>query len=518
MTALRMRTSPRALVQALALALGTAIVAVIVVGALSGGRGYLVYATFADASGIQPDNDVKIGGVAAGSIVGVTLDRHDHAVVAMALDRGAYPIGTGATASIRPVDLLGEKYIDLTPGDPRHPLASGSMIPLTRTSEAVDLDQVLDVLGPDTRAALGVIINEAGIALDGRGTNFNETLAQLPPALGQAQAVVQQIADDNGTLSALIGQGDRVITSVNGSHDQLRRLVVGASKALTTTASRSQQLASTIRSAPGTLGQLHGTLASLQSTAQALDPAVLDLQAASPRLASTLTLLPSFTRTASRALNAVSTVAPRLDQLALDGTGPLQRLAPTASRVSIFAAQLQPLVSGLDGGGALKALLGFIDGWAGVIENRDALGNVFRVHITLSPQVYESIIARMLGALQHTRPPAVQRTAPRLAPAPTSIKAPPSPQASGQPQPSNPSSGVGGVVHTVTGLVGALSAGAGAALQRQLGAVCAGVTKLLGQPSKQANCHSPAPAGGSQDGATGSQGGPAGLLHYLLGS
>ena len=404
------RARTRLLAPALLGATAAVVLGLLVAHLLGGGGKYVLYAKFSDAAGILKNNNVKIGGVPAGEIKDVTLDAQDHAVVRMELDRGAYPVGAGATARVRPVNLLGEKYVDLDPGDLRKPEPSGTTIPVRRTGVPVELDDVLNMLDPDTRGRLRILINEAGVALAGRGADFNRTLSELPPALDQGTALVGQVAAENQTLGRLIGEGDRVIAAVNSRRDDLGALVDSAGRALQSVASRRAQLGRTVQAAPATLAQLRTTLTALRGTAQQLRPALNDLRATSPSLADVLRRAPSFTRDAQAALGAARAVAPELSRLGRRGTPPLRRLAPTAQRLARFASTLQPLMNGLDRQGALKAVLGFVDGWAGVIGNRDGLGNVFRVHATASEQMLTSVLERMAadrpGARRHgLRPP-----------------------------------------------------------------------------------------------------------------
>ena len=179
------------------------------------GGGYVVRAEFADASGLFKDSAVKVGGVTAGIVDSLTLTGHDTAFVTMTLDHGAAPIGAGATAAIRPVNLLGENYVSLDPGDLRHPAASGTLIPLNRTSHAIELDDVLNTLDADTRMRLAILINESGVALDGRGADFNALLAQLPGSLDQARQLLSGLNAGNDRLQQLITQGNEVVSAMN---------------------------------------------------------------------------------------------------------------------------------------------------------------------------------------------------------------------------------------------------------------------------------------------------------------
>ncbi len=143
---------------------------------------YVVKAEFRDAGGITKNSDVKIGGVPGGQVDKIDLDkRNDTAIVTMRLKKEAAPIGAGAIAASRPVNLLGEKYIDMKVGDLSKPQKSGVFIPMSRTSRPVELDDVLNILQPGIRARLRILVNEAGIAMDGAGADFNKALGDLPP-------------------------------------------------------------------------------------------------------------------------------------------------------------------------------------------------------------------------------------------------------------------------------------------------------------------------------------------------
>ena len=72
----------------------------------------------------------------------------------MEIRTSGLPIHTDATVKIRPrIFLEGNWFVELQPGSPSAPtLSSGDTIPVTQTSDPVQLDQVLDALNTDTRA------------------------------------------------------------------------------------------------------------------------------------------------------------------------------------------------------------------------------------------------------------------------------------------------------------------------------------------------------------------------------
>jgi phospholipid/cholesterol/gamma-HCH transport system substrate-binding protein len=374
--------------------------------------GYLVRAEFRDTNGLRKNSDLKIGGVPAGKIVSLDLTGRDTAMVTMALDDNAVPLGASASAQIRPVNLLGEKYVDLDPGDVRRPVGSGSSIPLSRTGTSVELDDILNMLDPDTRARLRIIINEFGTAVAGRGADFNQLLENLPPALDRTRALVDEFGAQPARLAQLLTQGDRVISAMASQRSDLQDLVGSAAHTLKVTASRREQLAATVQRAAPALAQLRSTLADLDVTAQGLQPAARELRAVAGPLRATLERAPEFARAAAPTLSEALRVAPTLTALGRDGAPVVQRLAPVAGRLATFSQRLDPLTKTLDAN--WRQVLGLIEGWARNISARDGLGHIFRVGITLNKEVITTLLQRYgaPSATSHHRAPAPAVRAP----------------------------------------------------------------------------------------------------------
>jgi len=370
---------------------------VLLIGKVTKDDTYTAYATFADAGGTLNNYNVKVASVAAGKVTDITLDEDDNAVVKMELDKGAYPIGEGATAKVRPVNLLGEKYIDLDPGDLSKPMPEGSMIPKDQTAIPVELDDVINILEPDTRGALRILINEAGIAMAGRGADFNRTLDELPRALDSANRLVSDIDEENASLERAIVSGDRVIAAVNSKRDDLADLVTSAGDALRTVADRRARLGETVRGAPAALTHLRTTLLKLEGASSQLTPAARDLRATAPSLAGTLARAPQFAKDAQATLRTATRVAPKLSKLGRRSTPTIKQLRPTSERLATFAQESQPLVDTLDKKRGWIDFLGFVDGWAGVTDGIDGFGHHFRVHVTADTEILTTALAKYGG-------------------------------------------------------------------------------------------------------------------------
>jgi ABC-type transporter Mla subunit MlaD len=372
-------------------------VAAAAAGLVLAGRGgsggaYTVRAEFADAAGLRGHSQVKVGGVAVGSVESLAVTPRNTALVTLKLSDTR--VGAGARAAIRPVNLLGEKYVDLQPGDQGRRRPSGSLIPRSRTATPVELDQLLDTLDASTRFRLQVLIDESGEALGGRGADFGATLRALPPALDQAGAMVGAFAHDNRVLGRLVTDSDRVIGAMAGQRRDLGALVGTTNSALGAVASRDAELGQTIAEAAPAVAQMRTTLGRLRRAAAALQPAAHGLRTSAPGLAATLRALPGFAVAARPTLRTARSVAPDLTRLGVEATPVVARLRPVAARLDAFGGAFRPVSTTFDRG--VGDLLGFVEGWARAIQVGDGAGHMFRNQLVMSPEIVQRLLAGYL--------------------------------------------------------------------------------------------------------------------------
>lgn len=383
-----------------------ALVAVIaVVLAVSGGEdeGYTVRAEFKDTSGLRKNSDVKIGGVPGGRIQKIELTPRDTALVTMKLRDGAVPIGTGATADARPVNLLGEKYVDLRPGDLKRAVGSGTTIPISRTDAPVELDQVIDTLDPTTRGRLRVLINEAGVGLRGRGSDFNALLDRMPSSLREARELLGDFAADTEQLKRVASTGDRVLQSFADGGKQLADLVDSGQRTLQVTAQNREELGRTIDSAPDTLRQLRSTLTTLDSASRRLKPAAAEIQRTAPSLTDTLDRLPDLEDDARPTLATVKSVSPDLSKLGKGATPVVGRLRLPARELERFSTVFDPLSRVLDT--QTNPLLRVMEGWTRTIQGRDNAGHLFRTEVVVDEEILTHLITKLEnGGRDQNRP------------------------------------------------------------------------------------------------------------------
>jgi phospholipid/cholesterol/gamma-HCH transport system substrate-binding protein len=103
--------------------------------------GYVLESRFGNASGISLGSDIRIGGIKVGVVSDLGLDPDTYeAVVSMQIRRNTQ-LPKDSSAAIVSSGLLGEKYIQLTPGGDEEMLKNGDKIKFNQS--AVNLEELI---------------------------------------------------------------------------------------------------------------------------------------------------------------------------------------------------------------------------------------------------------------------------------------------------------------------------------------------------------------------------------------
>lgn len=367
--------------------LGVVLVLTVVVGGSLVASGpnekLMLRATFSDASPLLEGNDVRLGGVKVGSVASMRVVEGG-AEVMVELEKDALPVHQDARLTIRPVSLLGERFVELDRGSADAPvLADGARLGIDRTGSSVDLDQVLTMLDDPTAEGLASLVGTLGEGLDGNGAEVQRALAALAPALGDTRQLTRVLKDQNDTLGSLVDSLSQVASGVavdNG--EQLNRLVGAATTILSRTATNEaaframvRELPSTLRAAVRTLRQLEETADAATPTLKALRPTTSDLQEISAELL-------DFATAADPALAAANPVLKKADAL-IENARPIAELLRQQSPALLQDVEaLDPITKELLGD--FKTVMEFVRGWALATNGRDGLAHYFRAGLVLT--------------------------------------------------------------------------------------------------------------------------------------
>ena len=106
---------------------------------MMGGRNYSLYAEFENAGGIKNGAVIEIAGVQVGKVKTIRLYDYQ-ALVEFSIDNNV-KIQQDAIASIKTKGLIGEKYVQITPGGSDKILQSGNRI--TENESAIDVEELI---------------------------------------------------------------------------------------------------------------------------------------------------------------------------------------------------------------------------------------------------------------------------------------------------------------------------------------------------------------------------------------
>jgi ABC-type transporter Mla subunit MlaD len=306
-------------------------------------HGYEVKATFSNSANIALNSPVRVAGVNVGKVISTSRDG-DNTTVAFTVDGSGRPIHDDAFAAVRPrIFLEGNFFIELDPGSPSAPeLESGGTIPVSHTSTAVQIDEVLSALQSPVRADLGRLLEGYGKALT-HEPSAAEDETQLPEVKGRSGAEALNDALKYG------GEAGRYSS-------QVANALLGTQQ---------RDLAKLVSSSGRAFGALAGRQRDLQGLIENFDIFTGALADQSTNLSATVRLLAPTLRVTHASLISLNRTLPPLRTYAIELRPAVAELPGLISASKPFLAQVRPLLSGKEAGGDVKLLEESTPGLAG---------------------------------------------------------------------------------------------------------------------------------------------------------
>jgi phospholipid/cholesterol/gamma-HCH transport system substrate-binding protein len=102
---------------------------------------YAVTASFGSVSGLKRGATVEIAGVKVGKVAAITLDPQRYeARIELDIDRGV-TLQEDSIASIRTAGIIGDRYVDISPGGSEQLIGEGGRI--VETESAINLEELV---------------------------------------------------------------------------------------------------------------------------------------------------------------------------------------------------------------------------------------------------------------------------------------------------------------------------------------------------------------------------------------
>jgi phospholipid/cholesterol/gamma-HCH transport system substrate-binding protein len=197
-------------------------VLVVTIGNLSFGGTHTYKAVFADATGVNKGDDIRVAGVKVGTVKGVEISDRTRAMITFSVD-DATAVTEATHATIKYRNLVGQRYIALSQEvGSATKLDDGATIPIARTSPALDLTVLFNGFKPLFQALSPTDVNQLSYEIIQVFQGEGGTLESL---LAHTASVTNTLADRDQVISALVDNLSEVLDHVADRDQQLNQLI-----------------------------------------------------------------------------------------------------------------------------------------------------------------------------------------------------------------------------------------------------------------------------------------------------
>lgn len=190
-------------------------------------------AAFADVSGLESGDKVRIAGVEVGKVDRIELAEGNTADVRFSV-AGNQVVHVSTEAVVRYENLTGDRYLELRRGEgDQTPLEPGGALPISQTSPALDLDALLGGFRPLFRALDPGQVNQLSESIV---KVFQGEAGTVQDLLASTSSLTRTIADRDQLIGDVITNLNGVLTTVADNQenvdsivDDLQQLVSGLS-------------------------------------------------------------------------------------------------------------------------------------------------------------------------------------------------------------------------------------------------------------------------------------------------
>ena len=330
-------------------------------------QSYRFTADFPEATTLALESDVRVSGVSVGKVKQIDLPPEGNATrVTIEIDPEFAPISEDARAILRQKTLLGETYIELTPGsntDEGAPVSLGAQggatdaeaesieslpegghLAATQVQDATQIDEIFNALDEQTREAFQRWQASAATAIQDRGLDLNDAFGNLGPFLTDASDVLETLDRQKVALKGLVRDTGTVFAALTQHDQELAGVIRGSNDTFDALASQERALAETFQVFPTFERESRLTFTRLDEFADNTTPLIRDL-------------IPPA-RDISPTLRSLRRVSPHLESLFKDfrplirvskaGLPALKKfidaLGPVLDKLDPFLANLNPVV------------------------------------------------------------------------------------------------------------------------------------------------------------------------------
>ena len=256
-------------------------------------KGYRFQTSFGEATQLAKEADVRISGVSVGKVKDIETNLAGRSEATIQIDDKYAPIPKNTKAILRQKTLLGETYVELTPGNRAkgNLLQENGRLPASQVSATVELDEIFRAFDPKTRAAFQSFMQDQAVSLKGRGKDISDALGNLAPFAEDANTLVQILNSQQLDVRRLINNTGTVFDALTARDDELASLITNSNRVFSTTARRNADIQALFRVLPTFNREAKTTTDRLTTFARDSNPLIDQLRPAARELSPTLVQL-----------------------------------------------------------------------------------------------------------------------------------------------------------------------------------------------------------------------------------
>jgi virulence factor Mce-like protein len=243
--------------------------------------GYRFKVDIPEATQLGLEADVRVAGVTVGKVVqkGLAGGSGNATMATIEMNPKYVPVRKNAKIILRQKTLLGETYLEMTPGTPGSPaVPDGGTLKASRVKPSVQLDEIFQAFDPVTRQAYRDWQQDLSKAAAGRGTDLNNAIGNLPPFVTQGDQLMTLLDQESAGLRQLISNAGVTFNAITRDEGQLRALVTTGEQVFSATARQNRALSQTFQIFPVFLDETRRTMTRLRSFAIDTDPLIRELR------------------------------------------------------------------------------------------------------------------------------------------------------------------------------------------------------------------------------------------------
>src|SRR3954453_73442 len=244
-------------------------------------KGYRFSTSFDAATQLAKEADVRISGVSVGKVKEIQTQSDGRSKATIQMENKYSPIPRDTRAILRQKTLLGETYVELTPGDKtKGTLPENGSLPPQQVSPTVELDEIFRAFDRKTRDAFQVWMQSQAASFRGRGADINDAIGNLAPFAVDTDVLLRILKAQQSDVRGVIRDTGTVFDALTARDSELGDLITNSNRVFSTTAERDEDLKALFRVLPAFQHESTLTVNRLTQFAHSTNPLVTALHPA----------------------------------------------------------------------------------------------------------------------------------------------------------------------------------------------------------------------------------------------